>query len=95
MFLKLKNKKKIFEKNAKTFLPTQYYDEDDYNDEESEEEDSNEINTDTGDEIEDSKTNHITNLSNYSTEYMQEVVDYADEKNSSINKMLLIIILIY
>jgi hypothetical protein len=55
-----------------------YHDEGDYNDQESDK-----INTDTVDEIEDNKNEPHHQLSNYSIEYMQQVVDYADEKNSS------------
>ncbi|CAF1136444.1 unnamed protein product [Rotaria sordida] len=59
-----------------------YYDEYDHDDSESEEE-NYEIKSDTDYEVEDDATEQHHQLSNYSIEFMQKVVDYADETDAS------------
>jgi hypothetical protein len=74
--------RKRFEYEEETTLDF-YYDEHDNDDNETEVEESDEIKNDTDYEIEDDANEQHHQLSNYSIEFMQKDVDYADEKDAS------------
>ena len=80
-YLREKTNDKIMETDEGFLTYRFYYDQNDYEGDECEEDDESESDSDY--DIENDVDEKYPNLCNYSFEFMQQVVDYADEKGES------------